>query len=120
MPLIVVTANRHRQELTDDFLFMFGQQLRTDIAETLTCTDPGGQLTAEDIEVKIEDRVPKRSIGGEKYDLQVTVFANDYPSRKANLAERGKQLKERVRHALPQTLHGFVWILLSPAAFEEF
>ena len=72
-----------------------------------------------EIEVEIRDLDSKKNIGG-KYDLQIVVFANEYPSRRANLDERCAELRERIRQALPDNLHGFVWVLLSPAAFAEF
>lgn len=122
MPLAIVTVNRDHKALTDDFLFNYARfQLRGDIADTLTCEDRGGDLTMRDIEVEIRDRVEGKHIGGEKYDFQLVVFANDYPSRKANLDERCAELRNRTSQVLlPYNVHGFVWVLLSPAAFAEF
>lgn len=120
MPLVIMTANRDHGELTDALLLSFGTLLQSATAKELTCEDEGGSLTAADIEVEIRDRDPKRNIGGEQYDLQVIVFANNYLSRRANLEERCKKLAGWVRKALPDTVRGFVWIRLAPAAFVEF
>jgi len=120
MPLVVITANRARDELTWDVLRQFAERLQPEVAHVLTCDDEGGQLTRHDIEVEVRDLNPQRSIGGDQYDIRIVVLANDYPTRRADLFERSEQLTDQLQPLLPEGIHGFVWILLAPAAFVEF
>lgn len=119
MPLVCMTANQMR--LSESTLLQLGRELQQWVAEVLTCGDPDGQLRPEDVEVSIRGRSPRFDIGGEKYDIAVTVLANDFPSRRKNLKERCQQLREKLKACLLlRECHGFVWIRLAPAAFEEF
>ena len=120
MPEVFITANRARSELTDEFLVGFAEQLRAFTAQALSCDDVGGRLNSTDVEVEIKDRDPKRNIGGAKYDLKILILANDFPSRKANLEQRGSQLKEKVAAVLAPNIHGSIWIRLAPAAYVQF
>ena len=120
MPLVFVTANRGRTELNENTLVELGTLLREWVAAELTCSDRDGDLTYEDIEVEIKQRRPRLDIGGERYDIQVTVFANDFPSRKANLSDRCACINERLQQWTAGRWRGYVWVLLAPAAFAEF
>lgn len=120
MPVVLVTANRGLSGLDETILVQLGHWLRLWVAEALTCDHPDGHLTPPDVEVEIKERHTRFSIGGEKYDLQITVWANDFPSRKANLKERCHEVQGRVRDWCAGRWKGYVWILLAPAAFEEF
>lgn len=120
MPLAQVLANDGHESLTHEMLRSFSQSLRDLVAETLTCDDDGGELTAMDIEVRLNYRDPKRDFGGEEYDVQVTIWANDFPGRRANLQDRCSRLNQQVKVYLPSGVRGYVWILLAPAAFAEF
>jgi hypothetical protein len=120
MPLVLVTANRTRfPSLTDAYLRPIGELITTWVANILTCDDPGGKLTPNDIEVRFQDR-SLLDVGGDQHALEVIVFANDFPSRRQNLDERCRQLQDYFKAALMPDLHGYVWIRLAPAAFVEF
>ena len=120
MPLAQVLANDGHELLTQEKLRKFSQSLRDLVAEALTCDDDGGKLSATDIEVKLNYRDANRDFGGEVYDVQVTVWANDFPGRRANLQDRCSRLNQQVKVYLPSGVSGYVWILLAPAAFAEF
>lgn len=120
MPLVLVTMNRTRfPGLTDDILELVGNLLTARVASTLTCDDPGGKLAPKDIVVRFQERSPMDR-EGEQYALEIVVFANDFPSRRTNLEERCCELQDYLRKALKSHFPGYVWILLSPAAFAEF
>lgn len=122
MPLVIVFANRSCEALSGyEALKQLGPLLQQLVAQALTCDDPGGELTAVDVEVDLKYRDPKWNIGGDQYDLQIVVFANDFPSRKANLEERCRQLRDLLRDQTELGgVKGYVWIRLAPAAFAEF
>ncbi len=121
MPLAIVTVSRKCKELSD---FSFDEysciRLRRAIAAALSCGDEGGFLALDDIEIEIKDRDEKKNFGGEKYDVKVIIFANEYPSRRASLRERCDEIQKYLSCILPETVTGYVWVLLSPAAFAEF
>ncbi len=55
-------------------------------------------------------------------DVDITIFANDYPERKANLEERRVKVLEEVRKLLgnfDRNLSACVWILLAPGSYGE-
>lgn len=122
MPLVLVTINRENPYINkhriDRTLVLL---LRQQVSRVLSCSDPGGGLVPDDIEIKIQDRDPKRDFGGKKYDLQIIVFANEFPARRKNLGERCVLLG----HILERTyagrgVHGYIWVRLAPASFAEF
>ena len=89
------------------------------VAESLTCNDPGGQLSAEDIEVLFRDG-HDYDCGGppqHPYHLQIRIFANDFPSRRNNLDTRRTVLIENLRSVVPRDLNVYIWILLCPGSF---
>lgn len=117
MPLVIVTTPETR--FPDATLRDIAELLIDRVARTLTCDDPGGQLAPSDIEVRFDTR-SSLDLGGERYDFEVIVFANDFPSRRQNLDERCAVLRDALRARLTPDLHGYVWIRLAPAAFAEF
>lgn len=119
MPLVLIKADRRHGRLTDMYLHSVGLLMRETIANALDCDDLPGRLTMDDVEVDFQDRLAT-AIGGEQYHLQITVFANDYPSRKANLDARNEMITSRLRKHLSDDVRGYVWILLCPASFREF
>ena len=88
------------------------------VADALSCEDPDGGLTPQDIEVSVEEYGPM-DISGD-YNLEVIVDANEYPSRLADLKQRTQQIADQVGAILigPPTKY-YVWVRLSPAAFVE-
>jgi len=122
MPLVLVTINHD-----NPYIRKYGIEaglaflLREQVSAVLTCRDPGGELEPDDIEIQFRDRNPKNDVGGDRYDLQIIVFANEFPDRRKNLGERCVVLN----HILERTyahlgIHGYTWILLSPAVFVTF
>jgi len=121
MPLVLVTANRNHPKINDAMLNGLCLVLREQIPRFLACDDPGGHLTPDDIEIQLRDRDPSRDVGASKHDLHIVVLANDFPSRKANLDERCKHICGCIAECYKKdNIHGFVWIRLAPASFQEF
>jgi len=122
MPLVHVIARRENAVLhSDAAIAEVVQWLRVRIAQELSCADPGGQLTAQDIEVEVVDRDPKRHFGGDEFDLQVVVYAGEYPDRRANLEERRRGLQTGLAAVFgSRNVHGYVWILPIAGSFGAF
>lgn len=121
MPLVIVTAKPHL--LGDEKCKGLGEFLQNVIAEALSAPeDPGGELRPSEIEVRFQEVSP-RTVNPSPFAVEV--FANDYPSRKANLDARvGKIARElRVSQWISQSVidgkGGFVWVFLGAAGFEE-
>jgi hypothetical protein len=101
-------------------LSVLKEELPKIIADALTCGNPDGILRPHEIELEIE-MMP--AITQSKYQLQITIDANDYPERRVNLDDRRIAITRCVRDLfdgcgfLPI---GFVWVRLFPASFGEF
>ena len=55
-------------------------------------------------------------------DLEILIWAHDFPERKANLEERKETILKGVRRFLAdydRNVSGFVWILLQPSAYGQ-
>jgi hypothetical protein len=87
------------------------------VAEAFNCTDKGGDLTANDIEVEVST-VGRRDIND--YDICITLLANEFPSRSANLNDRRRRLQRLLEPYIPRGIKGYLWTLLCPASFGEF
>lgn len=124
MPLVQVLLDRTKPETRSSdgqFNKRLADLLRKEVAAALTCADPGGQITSSDIEVEITLKDPMLHFGGEKYDIQITVWAGDYPTRRANLNERRAQITRAISNVYGQSnLRGYVWIILVHSSFGEF
>jgi hypothetical protein len=93
------------------------------VAEALTCSNPDGKLTAEDVEIDVEP-MPKGM--RTKYDLHVEVEANDYPERSKDLHRRESLILYDVRGWFDKFTRnikgrpkGWVWVKLFPARWDE-
>jgi hypothetical protein len=118
---VKVVISRECEGLSDDVLVLsFGYSLRKMVEFVLTCNEPAGSLTEEDIEVCIRYHNADTDLGGSKYDIQIRVLASEFVSRKGNLDERARLLKELVMKELPEGVRGYVWVILAPASFAEF
>lgn len=115
MPLVVV--NRNPEVLTDELLKSLVASLPSFVANVLTCNDPGGDLTPQDIEVWVQDFGP-HDINTK--DVEIIIWANLYPERQKTLELRRRFLCSELRFLLPKEIGGFVWILLQPASYGEF
>ena len=116
---LVVRRTAHAQLGGDQELVELATKLRGLIAGCLTCVDDGGNLQADDVEIEIVDR-DWHHVGGDKYDVTLTVFAKEYPGRKDYLIVHTHTLSLGLNGLLPENVTGFVWVLLCPASFFEF
>jgi len=80
-----------------------------------------GKLTSEDIEVWCFEGT---SDDVNTKDLEIIIWAHEYPERLKNFEERKDMIVSNVRRILNeygyQDVKGFVWILLQPSAFGRF
>ena len=116
MPLIEIYRKHDRKDIPDANLILLGKTARVLVARELdTPEEPDGRLTTEDIEVQIKEG---HYLDLDTLPLQIIVFANDFPARRANLHERRKRIASELRGIIPN-LKGncFIWILLCPASF---
>ncbi|MGC9611010.1 MAG: hypothetical protein ABSE68_02205 [Minisyncoccia bacterium] len=70
-------------------LKIFAEFLATTTAKALSIPGTEGELTAKDIEVEVRE-FGKYDIN--QADVEIIVFANEYPERLENLEERRKQM----------------------------
>jgi hypothetical protein len=115
VPQIVVNRG---PGVSDSVFKRFIDNLPEFVASALTCENPNGKLTAADVELwsrKFDDQWDR----GWK-NLQIIVFANEYPERRVNLDTRRKILQDAIRALLPPDIHGWVWVRLAPSSFGEF
>jgi hypothetical protein len=120
MPLAILTG---KPEITanQERMRRIAEQTVATVATFLDCTDPGGDLTPNDIEAEVRTTGPM-DVGS--LDLTLTVFANDFPTRRESLDTR----KDGIAKAFSVLLQveGFsgirvgVWVLLCPAAWSDF
>jgi len=128
MPLVLL--NRNPELLDDDLTHLLGKMLCEAVAKALSIDDdPDGRLTPSDIEVVVRDVRPGVDIN--YVTLAIIIFANDFPSRKANLDERREKIEAAIRdyfktgpsslarlgRELSMAKQMFVWIRLAPASF---
>jgi hypothetical protein len=126
MPLVIVTRDPNRVEGLK--LRALSDSLPGIVAKHLTCDDPDGKITSDDIEVKVQEY---GQFDVHKKDLDIVIWAGRYPSRQANLGERRQSIEKDVSQILnggtiafgsPEDIrHGSVWILPIPdTSFGEF
>ena len=121
MPLVFVTTTPGL--MTDLECRALGEHLQQVVAQALNAPeDEDGKLTPKEIEVRFQ-LVSPRTVNPSPFAVEI--FANDYPSRKANLDYRvGRIARElRVFPMIPQSVidgkGGFVWVLLGAGGFEK-
>lgn len=90
------------------------------VADALTApADPDGELGPEDVNVW-EAELPEFDYHDiDHHDLVITVLANNFPSRMANLDERRQQIIDKVRPLLQKGVTFFVWVLCMPSSWGE-
>ncbi len=119
MTLVLVVGRKEKIDIPQ--LVHSGKCLRQAVADYLSCSDEGGQLLNDDVEVHIRTRDDVMdSLSPEKYDVQVFVFADLLPARQKNLPERCQAITSCLNAVLGGRQHGFVKIFLSPSAYSEF
>ena len=120
MPLVVLQykTDRGLRELAEKL----AQELPSIVASNLTLSKHerhDGQVASDDIMVWCRES-SKADQNGK--DLEIIVWAHDFPERKANLEERKDAIIKGVHGFLAdydRNVSGAVWVLLAPTAFGE-
>lgn len=112
MPLAVVTRN---PGVTDEGIKPLLDHLRQIVAEELTVPGTDGELNADEIEVRVQET---GHLDQNIPHVAITIWANQYPERLANLDERRRHIAQRIKELIPH-MDGNLWILLQPGSFEE-
>lgn len=120
MPLVIVLRNPRRVD--HNLVKSFADELPKIVSDALTTKCSQGQLTADEVEVWIRDA---KLLDVNTRDLEIIIWAGDYPERRVNLAERREKIVSGVKKIINSSfkssaIHGFVWVLLNPSSFEEF
>jgi hypothetical protein len=118
-----VELKYNKETVALDDILKIRDSLPVFVASELSGSEPGASLNSDDIEVCVREFSPDDIDNG--YDVAITVDANEWPSRRANLKDRSDEIAESLR--LSDTVLGdgrkklkaFVWIRLMPAAFTE-
>lgn len=124
MPLVIV--NRDATLVSDSVINDVAEMIRYTVASHLNVFERHeAHLSTDDIQLIVRDVRKGLDVGCVPFS--VTVFANDYPERRANLEERSKKIAEQIsrtlKHASGDNIlyasqqRCFVWILLTPAGF---
>jgi len=107
------------------------------VAKALSVPGTEGELSPNDIEVKVESfglieeaegssGFTRIDVSGDVLrdihtkDIEIIIWANDYPERAKNLDQRREQIIKEVRKFIPPDITGFVWVLLQPGSYGEF
>lgn len=114
MPLALI-QHKNGRGLTE-IAEKLAQELPTSVAWALS-TSGDGKLNPDDIEVWVTEGSPADV---NTKDLEIIIWAHDYPERKADLENRKDSILTDVRKFLAdydRNVTGFVWVLLQPTAF---
>jgi hypothetical protein len=117
MPFVLVRTTPHVYAglyLHSDELKPLLQELPGIIARALSVPGTEGELTPEEIEVKVEQF---GDIDIHQKDVEIIIWANDYPERRKNLEVRTKQIYGQVKAILNQDTTSFIWVLLQKGSF---
>ncbi len=85
------------------------------VAAALTCSNPNGKLVASDVDVEV---VEMSSDFRTRCDICITVEANDFPERRADLELRGGRILQaiqRLQASKKEAPTVSLWVRLSPA-----
>lgn len=123
MPLVLLQYKRNRG--LKDLARALGKHLPEIVAPALTLSERerhDGQVVPDDIIVWCAE-------GGEHdvntKDIEIIIWAHDFPERATNLEERKDAIVKGVRQFLTdytffyRDVSGFVWVLLQPTAFGQ-
>ena len=100
MPYVILKTKERffapRNEVAEENhpLKMFTKHLAKVVAEALSTPGTEGELTARDIEVEVRE-FGKYDVN--QADVEIIVFANEYPERLENLEKRRKKIENNVR-----------------------
>lgn len=116
MPLVLIQHKNGRG--LNEIAEKLAKELPALVAPTLSAP-PDGNLVPGDIEVWCTEG---STADVNTKDLEIIIWAHEYPERRANLEERKDVIVKGVRTFLAdydRNVSGFVWILLQPTAFGE-
>ncbi|MDP2789790.1 MAG: hypothetical protein Q8O51_01545 [bacterium] len=108
---------RNHPDIPDLEVYAVAQRLKWLVAKHLSAPADGGELRPDEVEVDVHER-NHLDIAGK--DIQIVVFAHDYPSRKQNLEQRKDLMLEDLKGFINSKYSVFLWILLCPSAYGEF
>jgi len=119
---------KYRHPISRELVDALAAGLPAIVASNLTCKDEGGELTPEDVEVEIIEMRPDTH--HTRYDLQIKIDANIYPSRLKSIDARRERICIEVESFVEgvcesmgkpylESKSGFVWVRLSPGSFSE-
>lgn len=120
MPLVVIQHEADRE--LDYVVGRLSKEMPGIVARALDVEEnPDARLTPDDVEVHVQK---SGEFDTNTKDLEIVIWANEYPERLRNLDERKDRMVKEVRAFLVEyrsirNISGFVWILLQPAAFGE-
>ncbi len=115
MPLVEVSRNPAL--ITNEAIATLVDALPQIAVDALTTQERA--LTLGDVDVRVRDFGPFEKT---QYGLQITVSASHSDSRHKNLGERQSQIMQNIRSLglLPAGIKAYVWLVLPPAAYDEF
>lgn len=117
MPLVIV--NRNPYKVYSETLDALVLELPKLVTEALSIPNTDGELKHDDVEVWIRDQ--RREYESQHFDLEIVIFANQYPERLQNLDERREEIGRGIRYLLSlkkcDNVRCFVWVLLQPGSF---
>lgn len=118
MPLVVINYKAGR--LPEDLIRSLALEIPDIVASALSVEEnPEARLGPEDIEVRVQES-GKMDVNAK--DLEIVIWANSYPERLLNFAERKDMILVDIRAFLADydsNPSGFVWVLIQPGAFGE-
>lgn len=120
MPFVYV--RRNTEKVSDEMTAVLSRALPELVANALSVPNSDGELTKDDIEVEVRDI---GSLDVSTKDVEVIIWAGDYPERSINLDDRREQIIKGIKFlsdpGIPSGIvSGFVWVMLSPSSFGEF
>ena len=117
MPLVQVFTTRFiLQADGDNSIKPALKALPKIVAEYLSVPSPDGELTPNDVIVKVNEQ------GDHDYFpeyFEVVVEAQEFPERLVNLNERAEKIAERLYFLTPQNIFPSVWLTLKKGVFVE-
>lgn len=120
MPLVLLhyKTDRGLEELAENLAI----ELPDIVAPNLTLSERerlDGQVAPEDIIVRCVEGT-KSDVNCK--DIEITIWAHDFPGRKVNLEERKDAIIGGIHQFLAdydRNVSGFVWVLLQPTALGQ-
>ena len=118
MPLVVMHCKQDR--LLPDMIQKLAQELPVIVSRALHVEEnPAGHLGPRHIEVRVTE---SSSYDVNISDVAITVWANLYPERLANLDERREKILAGMRDVLrdyDRDIEGDAWVLLQAGSFGK-